>query len=580
MKSLWSDQEASAYKNDLELRVYTSRLLGQNPALVLHGGGNTSVKITEKNIFEEEEEILYVKGSGWDLATIEKEGFSPVRMDALCKLAELPSLSDSDMVKYQKQALIDPSAPNPSIEAILHAIIPFKYVDHTHADAVVTISNSKKGRDKLKEIYGDRVLIVPYMMPGFILASKIYEMIKNIDVSKYEAIILLNHGVFTYANDAKTSYNKMIEIVSKAEEYMYKNNAVICDEEIDKDELGFIDSIKSFFSNILKSSEECELAKPIAVTAQELAQVRALISQHKGQATIVSLDTSRKAVTFSNLPECEALSSGGVQTPEHILRLKKEPAILVSPQSLEEDFEKFIAKYEQYFEYHQSEGLASHNPAPNWAVFKGRGLLYFGKNQKDVSIIQDIATCNISAMMKAAKLGGYKSISIADMFNIEYWELELAKLKKASSKAFEGKIVLLTEANATLQKLFEQEGAVVDIYDNSVENTILKYGGLDILIDTTNDIGQKEKILDQALPFLKMGMEPNIVFGIGSNSDKSAASIISKSSHIELIKDLASELKEESIRVNGIIMEEGKSFDKLCIHMVGKDFTQVSGTII
>jgi len=224
IKSLWNDAEAAKYTNDdLAMRVYTSRLLGADESLVLHGGGNTSVKSTITNIFGEKEEIIYVKGSGWDLGTIEKPGFAPVRMDTLLKLAKLDTLSDTDMVNYERAAMIDPNAPTPSIEAILHALIPFKYVDHTHTDAVVTVTNTPNGKDKIKEIYGDSVVIVDYVMPGFILAKTVYEAIKNCDWSKTKGIVLLNHGLFSFANDAKVSYENMIEMVARAEKYIADN---------------------------------------------------------------------------------------------------------------------------------------------------------------------------------------------------------------------------------------------------------------------------------------------------------------------------------------------------------------------
>ncbi|MGB5920290.1 class II aldolase/adducin family protein, partial [Arcobacter sp.] len=175
MKNLWTDEEAKEYKSDLELRVFTSNLLGRSDELVLHGGGNTSVKSKVNG-----EDILYVKGSGWDLVSIEKEGFAPVKLDTLINMAKLESLSDSDMVSQQKEAMIDKSAPNPSVEAILHAIIPFKFVDHTHADAVVTISNNKNGIENIKKVFPN-FLIIPYVMPGFILAKTIYDMAKGYD---------------------------------------------------------------------------------------------------------------------------------------------------------------------------------------------------------------------------------------------------------------------------------------------------------------------------------------------------------------------------------------------------------------
>ncbi|MGB7520162.1 MAG: class II aldolase/adducin family protein, partial [Spirulinaceae cyanobacterium] len=170
MKSLWQQAEAAQYQGELGLRVYTSRLLGKDPSLVLHGGGNTSVKISQKNLVGEEENILYVKGSGWDLATIEEAGFSPVRMKHLLKLAKLPSLSDPQMVNELKTNLTLATAPSPSVETILHATLPYKYVDHTHADAVVTITNTANGQERIAEIYRDSVVIIPYVMPGFELA--------------------------------------------------------------------------------------------------------------------------------------------------------------------------------------------------------------------------------------------------------------------------------------------------------------------------------------------------------------------------------------------------------------------------
>ncbi len=227
MKSLWNDDEAKSFSDDpLKLRVYTSRLLGREPELVLHGGGNTSVKAKIKNFFGDIEEVLYIKGSGLDLKTIQTSGFAPVKLEVLKRMAKLEHLSDTDMVKLQRSAMIDPLAPNPSVEAILHAIIPFKYVDHTHADAVVTITNNKKGKSLIRKIYKDRVLIVPYVMSGFILAKKVYEMTRNINWHEVEGIILMNHGIFTFSDDAKASYKQMIHLVSLAEDFLKKQGAI------------------------------------------------------------------------------------------------------------------------------------------------------------------------------------------------------------------------------------------------------------------------------------------------------------------------------------------------------------------
>jgi rhamnose utilization protein RhaD (predicted bifunctional aldolase and dehydrogenase) len=221
VRSLWDDSEAKARgKDPLSLRVYTSRLIGREPSLVLQGGGNTSVKTRGADLFGETTDLLYVKGSGWDLAGIEPAGFAPLRLEAVRRMAELPSVTDSKMVAMLKSLSIDPDAPAPSVEAILHAVIPSAFVDHTHADAVVTITNTPDGMHRIGEIYGDRIFIVPYVMPGFELAREVYEMTRDVDWAELEGIILMNHGVFTFGDDARSSYERMIQIVTEAEDYL------------------------------------------------------------------------------------------------------------------------------------------------------------------------------------------------------------------------------------------------------------------------------------------------------------------------------------------------------------------------
>ena len=194
--------------------------------LVLHGGGNTSVKLSQKNFFGETEELLLVKGSGWDLATIESPGFAPVRLETLKRLAELETLSDCEMVRQQRAAMTDPGAPNPSVEAILHALIPYRYVDHTHADAVLAVTNHPDGEQSIQEIYGNRVIVIPYVMPGFALAKKVRELTQNKNWSDYEGMILMNHGIFTFDDDAQESYEKMIELVTLAENFLKDRKAL------------------------------------------------------------------------------------------------------------------------------------------------------------------------------------------------------------------------------------------------------------------------------------------------------------------------------------------------------------------
>lgn len=391
MKNLWDENEAKSFEGDLALRVYTSNLLGRSDELVLHGGGNTSVKSVVNG-----EEILFVKGSGWDLVSIKEEGFAPVKLDILKQMAKLESLSDTDMVSQQKAAMIDKTAPNPSVEAILHAIIPFKFVDHTHADAVVTMSNSKTGIENIQKVFSN-FLIVPYVMPGFILAQKIYEMSKDINWETCEGIILHNHGIFTFDNDAKKSYDKMIDAVSLAEKFLEENAILDVNENL---------SSKEFDTNKLKE----------------------IIESEKGCEVFFNINQSALALTYASKQNLKEFASRGVLTPEHIIRTKRVPLIL-EDENIKDSIEEFKASYEEYFKAFAKDEICL-NKAPNYTVIKDFGLISFGKNEKEADIINDIVEHTMMAVLRADKLGGYKSISLSDSFDMEYWELEQAKLKK------------------------------------------------------------------------------------------------------------------------------------------------------
>ncbi|MFP4332209.1 MAG: class II aldolase/adducin family protein [Campylobacterales bacterium] len=390
MKNLWDDKKAKEFKDELGLRVYTSNLLGESDELVLHGGGNTSVKLQKDG-----EDILYVKGSGWDLVSIQKEGFAPVKLDALIEMSKMQSLSDSDMVRLQREAMIDSSAPNPSVEAILHAIIPFKFVDHTHADAVVTISNSKDGSKLIKELYPNH-LIVPYVMPGFILAKTIKEMTKDFNWDRCEGIILEHHGIFTFSDNAKESYEKMIEQVSLAEEFLDKNAPLSIEARTPRD----------FDTDRLKSA----------------------IEKAKGHEVTMKTNTSPEALEYVSRENIKEFCTQGILTPEHIIRTKREPLVLEGDE-IEEALSEYIDRYKEYFKTYSKDEIML-NPAPNYAVIKDFGVVSFGKNQKEADIINDIVSHTMLALLRAEKLGGYKSISLKDCFDMEYWELEQAKLKK------------------------------------------------------------------------------------------------------------------------------------------------------
>ncbi|MBU0720307.1 class II aldolase/adducin family protein [bacterium] len=391
MKNLFNEYAAKKFRTELDLRVYTSNLLGKSDELVLHGGGNTSLKSTLNG-----EEILFVKGSGWDLVSIKAEGFAPVRMKTLLEMAKMQELSDSDMLSRQKAAMTDPSAPNPSVEAILHAIIPYKFVDHTHADAIVTISNSLMGEKYIQELFPN-FLIVPYVMPGFVLAHTVYEMCKDRDWDAIEGIILHNHGIFTFDDDAKSSYDKMIAAVSKAEEFLDRNASI----EIQRN----------------YKHSECDISK-----------ITKLISRAKGYPVSININQTPLANYYSSQENLREFASRGVLTPEHIIRTKRVPLIMTDT-NLQEALEKYMDAYKEYF-HEFANGEICLNPAPNYMIIKDLAVISFGKTKKEADIVNDIVEHTMKAVLRADKLGGYKSISLQESFKMEYWELEQAKLKR------------------------------------------------------------------------------------------------------------------------------------------------------
>jgi rhamnose utilization protein RhaD (predicted bifunctional aldolase and dehydrogenase) len=289
------------------------------------------------------------------------------------------------MVRLQREALIDKDAPNPSIEAILHALIPYKFVDHTHADAMVTISNSNMGEEIIEDIYKD-YLIVPYVMPGFLLSKMVYNMTDGIDWDSIKGIILHNHGIFTFASSAKESYENMIEAVNIANRYIRKS----------------------------KKRKEHSLVK-----------IRELISKEKGYDVVMRVNQSTLAKRFAT-KEDMSLSQKGVLTPEHIIRTKRVPIIF--EDDYERELERYIEEYKAYFKRYAMDEVML-NPAPNWAILKDFGTLSFGKDEREAKIIEDINNHTIRAMIDAKRLGGYRSISERDSFYMEYWELEQMKLK-------------------------------------------------------------------------------------------------------------------------------------------------------
>ena len=444
MRTLWEDGQAEACNNELDLRVYTSRLLGQDKTLVLHGGGNTSVKITEKNIFDEDETILYVKGSGWDLETIAAAGFAPVQLDYLKKLAQLPALSDPEMVNQLVTHQTRASAPVPSVEAILHALLPYPYVDHTHADAIIAITNTAEGEARIREIYGDTVVVIPYVMPGFDLAKLCAERFASEAGPNTVGMVLLNHGIFSFGQNAKESYDRMIELVGRAEDYLRRHNAW----EI----APFI--ITEVQGNVSKSNLNL---------ANVQAKLRVDISKAAGFPVIVSRHADDKSLSFANRPDIATLAQQGPATPDHVIRTKRLP-------QLGRDVEGYVKKYQDYFNTYEpqaKERKTMLDAAPRVVLDSELGLCAVGKSAQEASIVADIYEHTIDIIQRATVLGGYRALPGKDIFDVEYWDLEQAKLRKGGKPLpFSGEVVLVTGAasgigKACVESLLARGAAVV-----------------------------------------------------------------------------------------------------------------------
>ncbi len=596
MKNLWDPEAVAQFEeNTLQLRVYTSRLLGQNSDLVLHGGGNTSVKIQQTNLFGEAEDILYVKGSGCDLATIDEDGFTPLLLKTLRKLAALENISDVEMLRQQQMAKSNPDAPNPSVEALLHAIIPFNWIDHTHADAVVTLTNTPEGNELIRKIYGERLLLIPYVMPGFKLSRKVFEMTTKIDWTQFEGMILLNHGIFSFGDTALESYTRMIDLVSLAEDFLAKNSTL--------------------------TNTAATESVPGKAELLKLACIRRKVSAIRGTGSLAQLNFSKEARTFAKLTNVKEIATRGPITSDHLIRTKSVPAI-IDPENPQRSLDEFSSAYKAYFERHTNGEQKCLDSAPRWAVWPGHGTISFGANLTESGIVSDIAEHTVKAIQLAENLtsegssGRWEPVSEKHLFEAEYWVLQQAKLKsenvnhgvQKTISEFQGKIAIVSGAAsgiglACARELFAQGAVVVgldlnpeiskifcepgmlglqcDVTDQkavieAVAETVRQFGGIDILVlnagtfpagQTIEEMGEQtwsrsleinltapQQLLQACVPFLKEGLDPAVVFMASRNVPAPGAGAsaysVPKAGQTQLARIAALELGKFGIRVN------------------------------
>ncbi len=489
MKNRYNDKEAKAHiaryrrqgvAADLALRIYTSRLLGAEKSLVIHGGGNTSVKTTITDAAGIEFQALCVKGSGRNLDSLEPEDMTVLDLWLLNGLEKLKTLADGDMIKALNRAKMDPGQPNPSVETLLHAFLPDTFIDHTHANAVLALTNQPNGKDLCEEVFGDRVAVVPYAMSGLALAKKAAAAKRR--NPKIQGVVLMRHGLFSFGRTAKESYGRMIRLVTLAE--------------------------KRLRAGRRKGLRARALPKRIMPVAEMAPMVRgALRGDVSGDRNwILDFRTSKQIRAFVGGRDLARYGTAGPVTPDHVIRIKPKPLILSPPRAgggadfqkgLIKEVARYTDRYRAYFDKHNKRHggeKVMRDPTPLVVLVPGLGLFGVGATSRIAAVAADLAATNIEVVTAAESIGTLKSAGEKNMFDIEYWALEAAKLGTAKAPPLEGQIAMVTGGGsgigAATARAFADQGAAVVVTDLDGSAAVAvadKIGGFGLGCDVTNE---------------------------------------------------------------------------------------------
>lgn len=441
MKSRWSQQGVAdalgRWGDDcgeqLALRLYTARLIGADPGLVLHGGGNVSVKLRRRTAIGEDVDAVCIKASGSDLAHATPADLPAVAIDALRRLRTLNALEDDAMVNEVRRSLLDARGPRPSIEALLHVFLPHAYVDHSHADAVLALTNQEDGERTIRDALGDRVAVVPYVQPGFELAKVVDDAVNA--NPKVEGVVLLQHGLVTFGDDARTSYERHIALVDACERFIEK-------------------SLRGRVPTSVYRIDE----KPDELTVRVAPMLRGLLAHETGcedqpfARSILEWRSGDELMTVVNSREIEQIAATGPLTSDHLIRTKPRFMLVGNPRwddpkALREQLAQEVESYRRDYSAYVTENGGSMDgvdPSPRVVILPGAGLLCWGRSKRDARIAADIAEHTIHTKMRATLIGSFVSLCDRHLFEMEYRGLQRAKLSADTVRPLTGQVVVIS----------------------------------------------------------------------------------------------------------------------------------------
>lgn len=425
IENLWDESNKTIQSDTLGELTYRSNLIGTDRRVCNWGGGNTSFKTIATDFRGNEVDVMWVKGSGSDLATMKESNFTALHLEHILPLQQREDMTDEEMVDYLSHCMLDKSHPRASIETLLHAFLPYKHVDHTHPDSIISICCAPNGQEIAKEIFGDRFVWVPYIRPGFLLSKMIAEGVQN--NPNAELVLMEKHGLVVWGDTAKESYDKTIHIINEAKAYIDHH----------------LTEHKPFGG---QSTEALPQEKRIQTLNEILPYIRGLVSTSQGQ--IVTYDDSEDILEFVNSERAASLSQVGAACPDHLVHTKRIPLFIDWDGNLETiktSIEAYKEEYQKYFEAYASSEDIMFDSSPRVILIPGIGMVNTGKDKASALVSGALYHRAISVMKGSDALGGFTSLSAEESFGIEYWPLELYKLSLAPKEAeFSRKVAFIT----------------------------------------------------------------------------------------------------------------------------------------